>query len=340
MRWNRSSSPLRATLRSWWCRSPLVISTTRYCAATFSTASRTSGNSSTGCSSMALPRATMRWISRAEIAPSVGQQTGARLRVIEVDISADDALEFCAGVLVVTLAVPERVVAVEADQFDHLRCALQKLDTEPSMARLPIGIHASPEKRARDALLRIASALAFRPRIPERHRAVEHRPFARMVVAVGDEVTKAFELEMPFGLCVAQRRFEMPAHHPPRAGIQVVAVGPATVVVVGVRHPEQPVVQPHLGFDRVSGADPVDGALDLAVGAGHAVTRCRIERAAQFDDIAGTVLDHFLAFHDADATQPHFAAGHQPLETLRRHFRKVLALDQQFARERHRARTE
>ena len=57
-------------------------------------------------------------------------------------------------------------------------------------------------------------------------------------------------------------------------------------------------------------------------------------------DRAVGVLDDLLARDDADAAQAHFAAGHETMEALRRHFHEIVALDPQLARERHRARAE
>ena len=61
----------------------------------------------------------------------------------------------------------------------------------------------------------------------------------------------------------------------------------------------------------------------------------RVVRATQFDDVAVGVLDHLVHARDAGAAQAHFAAGHQALPALGRHLGEILALDPQFARERH-----
>src|SRR3546814_12945601 len=63
---------------------------------------------------------------------------------------------------------------------------------------------------------------------------------------------------------------------------------------------------------------PVDRALDLAVRAFHPGSGAGVERAAQFEDVAVGVLDHFVAAHDAGAAQAHFAAGNQALPALGR----------------------
>src|SRR5690606_37580248 len=109
----------------------------------------------------------------------------------------------------------------------------------------------------------------------------------------------------------------------------------AVRAAVGFGDVEQAVVEAHLGGDGVARADPVDGALDLAVGAGQAVAGLRIERGAQLADPAGGVLDDFLAADDADPAQAHLAARDQALEALGRYLGEVLALDPDLARERH-----
>src|SRR3546814_4419533 len=80
---------------------------------------------------------------------------------------------------------------------------------------------------------------------------------------------------------------------------------------------------------------PVDRALDLAVRAFHPGSGAGVERAAQFEDVAVGVLDHFVAAHDAGAAQAHFAAGNQALPALGRDLGEVAAFDPQLARERH-----
>ena len=124
------------------------------------------------------------------------------------------------------------------------------------------------------------------------------------------------------------------------SAIEMSRVGLAVAAVVGIGHGEQAVVEAHFGGDRVPRADPVDRALDLAIGARHAVTRRRVERAAHFADRAVGVLDDLLAAHDADAAQAHFAARHEAMEALRRHLREIVALDPELARERHVPRAE
>ena len=83
----------------------------------------------------------------------------------------------------------------------------------------------------------------------------------------------------------------------------------------------------------------MDGALDLAVGAGQAGARGGIQRAVQRDH-ALAVLLHALAPDDADAAQAHFAAGHEAVEALHRHLHEILALDPCFVGEMHLARAE
>src|ERR1019366_8828608 len=48
----------------------------------------------------------------------------------------------------------------------------------------------------------------------------------------------------------------------------------------------------------------------------------------------GGVLDDFLALDDVGVFQAHFAAGFEPEEFRRRHFGKIIALDEEFAAER------
>ena len=158
-----------------------------------------------------------------------------------------------------------------------------------------------------------------------------------MIETVRDEIADAFELETLLGRGVRGRRFHIAAYAAPRFRIQIIAVGFTFVIGIRVGDGEQAVVQPHFCRHRMLRADPVDRALDLAVGAGHAGARFQIQRAAQFDDLARVVLHHVVAARDPGAAQAHFAAGDQALPAFGRDFGEVFALDPQFARERHRA---
>ncbi|MCY1449691.1 hypothetical protein D9M71_664480 [compost metagenome] len=93
-----------------------------------------------------------------------------------------------------------------------------------------------------------------------------------MVAAVGDEIAGALELERLFGRGGGRGRFDVAGDGAARLGVEVIAVGLAFGLVVRVLHREQAVVQADFGRHGVHGADPVDGALDLAVGAFHAGT--------------------------------------------------------------------
>src|SRR5690606_3475220 len=121
------------------------------------------------------------------------------------------------------------------------------------------------------------------------------------------------ELERMPGLHRRGGRLEVTTHAALRIGVDVVPVALAFALVVRVGDREQAVVEPDLRLDRVVRADPVDRALDLAVGAFHARTRLRIEPAAQLDHVALGILDHLVHAGDAGAAQAHFAAGHQAL---------------------------
>src|SRR5690606_4503705 len=134
----------------------------------------------------------------------------------------------------------------------------------------------------------------------------DRRPGA-VVAAVGDEVAEAFELPGILRRGFGRGGLDVSAHGRPRFRIDVVAIGAAVAFVVRVGHREQAVVEPDLGFDRARGADPVDGALDLAVGAFHAGPRLRVEGCVQLDDVSRPVPDHLVTAHDAGATQADLA---------------------------------
>src|SRR5262249_52744648 len=94
---------------------------------------------------------------------------------------------------------------------------------------------------------------------------------------------------------------------------------------------------PYLGVDRVRSRDPVDGALH-GTSAAVAADGGRIVRAADLRDLAIGTQREVGAFDDVRVAQPNFGPGRQPEILLRRDLAKVVALDPQFATERHLAR--
>jgi len=99
-------------------------------------------------------------------------------------------------------------------------------------------------------------------------------------------------------------------------------------------------VQAHFRGHGVTGADPVDSALDLAaVGAGAAAGG-GVVGAVQLDDVAVLVLDDFLAGDVVGVAQAHFHAGSEAEVLLGRIFAEVVTVDPQFAAEGHLAAAE
>ncbi len=80
----------------------------------------------------------------------------------------------------------------------------------------------------------------------------------------------------------------------------------------------------------------MEGALDLAVGAGHTAAGVGVVGAAQLGDVAIGVLDDFLTLDDVCALEAYLAAGGEAEEFLGRVFHEVLALDVELAAEGHR----
>jgi hypothetical protein len=95
-------------------------------------------------------------------------------------------------------------------------------------------------------------------------------------------------------------------------------------------------------FDAVSGgcADPVDRSFDFAFGGGAAAAaRVGVVATFQFDDIAGGVLDHFIAADDVGVSQSDFPPWLQSEEFRRSVLHEVFALDEQRSGERQWSRT-
>ena len=98
-------------------------------------------------------------------------------------------------------------------------------------------------------------------------------------------------------------------------------------IAVGVRlgNGEEPIVEAHLGIDRVRGADPVNRAFHFAIRGGAAGFAVEISRATQFDHVARSILHDFVALDDVGVFEPHFAAGFQPEIFRRRRFHEIVA---------------
>src|SRR5690606_23316104 len=138
------------------------------------------------------------------------------------------------------------------------------------------------------------------------------------VVAVGDEVAQALELERLFRRGGGRGRLDVAAHGASRVGVDVVAVGLAAALVVRVRDREQAVVEADLRLHRVRRADPADRALYLAVGPFHGGARPRVQAGAQFQRVALGVLDDLVEAGHARPPQARLAPGHQALPALGR----------------------
>ena len=85
------------------------------------------------------------------------------------------------------------------------------------------------------------------------------------MAGVQAEVTEPFKLIPQLRLRVFQTRLALRRHDFEGARIEMlleIAGG------VGFGHGEQPVVEAHLGFNRLRGADPVNGSFDFTPGIG------------------------------------------------------------------------
>src|SRR5438034_1377823 len=131
----------------------------------------------------------------------------------------------------------------------------------------------------------------FRKRVAQTDGPIEHRPRRRRILVRG-EIALPLELHwlgrigrgdggLDAGVGEDFERFRIEIR--------------GKIAGVGRRIDEQLVVQPDLGRDRVRGRHPVHGCLHLAAIGGIAALGGRVIGAAQFDDLAGGVLDHLAA---------------------------------------------
>ncbi len=137
------------------------------------------------------------------------------------------------------------------------------------------------------------------------------------------------------GARLAQRWLELGGDDFERVGVDELLE-----VTSGVRlgHGEEAVVEAHLGVHGVRGADPMNGAFDLAPGVRPTGTTVQIGGAAEFNHGAGPVFDDFIALDDAGVFEAHLAAGTEAEIFRRRDFAEVVLFNEQLAGEGHLAR--
>ena len=195
--------------------------------------------------------------------------------------------------------------------------------------------------RVASSATRIFAAIAVlhpRPRVLERHRAVEHRRAGRGV-GIDAEVAEPLELERASPGCAPRRATARPCSRVndfERRGVELrqeVRRRPRRA-----SRREQPIVEAHFGVDARARRHPVQRRLDLAAVRRVAAARRRIVRAAQLDDSPASSLTTPLAGDEVRVAQAHFAARREAEEFLRRILAEVVLLDVEHARERHLAR--
>ena len=91
----------------------------------------------------------------------------------------------------------------------------------------------------------------------------------------------------------------------------------------------------NFGGHGVRRRDPVQGSLDLAAVRRIPPSGFGIVRAAEFDDLAGGILDHVRAGDEIGVAKPHLPAGRQPEELPGRILHEISALDEDFPAEGH-----
>ena len=146
---------------------------------------------------------------------------------------------------------------------------------------------------------------------------------------VRGEVADALELVVLAGEGLGEGRFDVGGddlHALGVDGVQEVAGGRGHRVFEG----EEAVVEADLGGLGVLGADPVDGAADLAAIGGVAAHGGGVVGAVDFGDGALGVLDQVGASEEAGAAEAHFVAGGEAVELLGGHLHEVVTVDPEF----------
>ena len=176
----------------------------------------------------------------------------------------------------------------------------------------------------------------FSPRVFQPDGAVEHHLLRRGIL-VHVEVADALELEIRQRLHALGELLDVAVRQDVEGiriddflhGRQCVAVlllADGGQCVARILHLPETVVEAHFGFEAMRAAHPVQGALHLAVGAGHAALAVGVILCIDFHHFAGLVLLAARALHDIRVLQAHFLSGRHAEVFLGSHLHEVVAL--------------
>ena len=112
-----------------------------------------------------------------------------------------------------------------------------------------------------------------------------------------------------------------------------VDVGDEVTGGIGLGDREEAVVEADFGVAGIGDGEPVEGALDFAVGGGAAGAGGEIGGAVNLGHVTGAVVHDGFAFHDAGVFEADFAAGFEAEEFGRGDLGKVVGFDPDLAGE-------
>ncbi len=162
----------------------------------------------------------------------------------------------------------------------------------------------------------------FGPGVSQADGAVKDRFSWLVVKAVGAEIAEAFELNFVFRRQFRQRWLEF-AVGQNLEGVGVEVIDEVFALSDRIRDflIEEAVVEAYFCVDGVLSVDPMDGALDFAVGV------VAVKGAADFCDGSVLVFDDFLAGDNAGPAQADFLPWREAMVLWRRGFAEVILLN-------------
>src|SRR6266403_2157092 len=136
----------------------------------------------------------------------------------------------------------------------------QKLERSPELRCVIYHPARDPSSSARRRMTRELFLRLFRPRVPQRDRAIPYL-FFTCGIRIEREVAEALELIALVGARVRKRWFAFRVRHFQRIGINERFEITARV---GLGNSKQPVVQPNVRVNRMDSAYPVNGSFHFA----------------------------------------------------------------------------
>ena len=186
------------------------------------------------------------------------------------------------------------------------------------------------------SLYRAVLLIDLAPRVLQSDGAVEHHLLRRGVL-VYVEVADALELEVRQRLHALGKLLDVAVRQDVegirvddflhrRQCVAVLLLADGSQGIARILYFPEAVVEAYFGFEAMGAAHPVERALHLAVGTGHATLAVGVVFGVDFHHAACLVLLAARALHDVGILEAHFLAGSHAEVLLGSHLHEVITL--------------